>query len=383
MNKLVLLLALIIGLSPALANQVIRTDSGPAVVLNEKATILQDTIGATGELAALTVFRAVYDNDTASLDELFAKGNCLLIKKGTIVVPTRWGEGMATVTYQGKPKRSSDQFSPGTYELWVPYSALLPWALVDQDRGPVYKYPASAHPGQFKTRRRVPIHTPRQSPYIASLRGISQQNEVDVSTRYAIVSMMGGDANYEVGELISSHVVYGPIRDRTYKTGSSWLVEVSFQIPNDPHFYTAVVHEGAGNRDNLPCELGEDKPTLKDGEFAPMPPPPVNTYVAKSPDSIVSNESIERALSEIPSKSAPTPIASSPVPTPTPQILPSELAKARRDFQAVWNALPEATRQELEDAKRQWELEDNSNQPPSEKVKDLEMRTFLLKNYAQ
>jgi hypothetical protein len=386
MNKLALLLALIISLKPSLANQVVRTDFGPAAALNEKATILQDTIGATDGREALNVFRAVYDNDTASLDTLFANGKCLLIKKGTIVTPTQWGEGMATVIYQGKPvKGSSDQFSPGTYELWVPYSALLPPALVDQDRGPIYKYPASAHPGQFKTRRRVPIHTPRQSPYIEFLEGISQQNNVDLSTRYAIVSMMGGDANYDVDQLISPHVVYGPIRDRTYKTGSSWLVEVSFQIPNDSHSYTAVVHEGAGNRANVPCELGEDEPTLKDGEFAPMPPPPVNSYIPKSPDFSLSNESIQRAISEIPSKSAPTPAtpALTPVPTPTPRVLTPELAKARQDFQATWNALPEATRQELEGAKRQWELEDNSNQPASAKVKDLEMRTSLLKNYAQ
>jgi hypothetical protein len=42
MNKLALLLALIISLKPSLANQVVRTDFGPAAALNEKATILQD-----------------------------------------------------------------------------------------------------------------------------------------------------------------------------------------------------------------------------------------------------------------------------------------------------------------------------------------------------
>jgi hypothetical protein len=224
--------------------------------LSEKAppttekTVIEDTIGVTDRNAVPELARALYDQDIESLDEMFANGKCFLAKKGLTVIPldSRVQDTSSKTLLVGYRIKNEDALHP----LILPISAFE----VGQSFIPNVKLPPSRHPERIKARRR-PVHTPYFFPYVEHPSSLSShQNVVTRSTLEDIAKMMGG---IDPNKILFPVVAYGPV---PYLSGS--LVEVTFQIPDDPKTYTAVVQEGGSGMDydEHHCELGEDLPTL-------------------------------------------------------------------------------------------------------------------------
>src|SRR5271166_3015362 len=287
-------------------------------------TVIEDTIGVTNRDAVPELARALYDQDIEALDEMFAKGKCLLAKKGATVIPLdfRLQDSSSNTLLVGYREKNEDAL----HRLILPMSAFE----AGQSFIPNVKLAPTRHPERIKARRR-PIHTPYIFPYVEHTSSLSShQNVITTSTLEDLAEMMGG---IDPKKILSPIVAYGPV---PYMNGS--LVEINFQIPDDPKTYTAVVQEGGSGMDydEHYCELGEDLPTLKYGENFFTPPPTRIAYVPKSPAFIIS-----------PSKSIPgTELAPASTPASTPKPAPivdaallQSLRDVQKEFYTTWDKI--------------------------------------------
>jgi hypothetical protein len=238
--------------------------------------IIKDTYGCIdgSESTAKLLSKLIESNDMAAITALCQQQKVALIPKGTEVSGTEY-------ELPDNPMET----------VWLPLDLVkrLGKTAMAVRRDCLSTEKVAEEVFQIASIPRVPVHTPRRKPTYEeegklltanSNReipiGLDQVNKVGPWTRTAIGRMFHMDKEMLERDAVSAdaYVSYGPVpdahnaRDADYSE-HTWLVEVSFTFRANPSKrWIAVLHENQYGR-TVSCELGEDRPTLKDNEAQP------------------------------------------------------------------------------------------------------------------
>jgi hypothetical protein len=229
------------------------------------ASVTKDTYGVFNK----TDFPVVLRHDQATIEALIAQHKCILVPKGT--------EG---ILLDENPPPKSVVFRPATNQA---IEVILLASDISVDGKPLEEdsFQASDLP-------RVPIHTPRRRPsnqeegawrYHYNQQHPNDPIPLSISTEMSIYPIVEEAIchmfHVKRGDWFNNpkpFVRYGPVKE-----GDHWFFEVEFQFPDDSYvlpakkMWTAVLRQSADGKYIISCELGEDTPSLREGQF---PPPP-------------------------------------------------------------------------------------------------------------
>jgi hypothetical protein len=245
--------------------------------LAEPATVTQDTYGVfdSDDIPALL------QSDRTVIEALARQHRCILVPKDTTGSLVTGGHRVPPKFVLFQPKTNHNA------RVYIPVSNVSVAGKQLQPDDSKISYLQTA-----------PIHTPRQMPsdYVYRYNQRHPENPIDgVSSGVlifprvtdAIMKMLhlpgGGDEDFSY-----KAVCYGPVPENDH-----WYYEVQFRLRDSTYVapagktWTAVIRESrtdqvrnVSRRDGeiISCELGMDIPTLKDGEFPPLPADQMKAY---------------------------------------------------------------------------------------------------------